>query len=46
MPWPQLLAGLRDTGYDGWLVLETEPTDDPAAAAAHNRRALQTMLAG
>jgi sugar phosphate isomerase/epimerase len=27
---------IRDTGYDGYLVLETRAGDDPKAAAAHN----------
>ena len=29
-------AALKAIGYDGWLVLETPPTDDPSAAAARN----------
>ena len=30
---PALLAALRKTGYDGYLVLETSAGDDPAAKA-------------
>jgi len=27
---------LSEIGYDGWMVFETAPTDDPMAAIAHN----------
>ena len=26
VPWPQIIAALKQVGYDGWLVLETNPT--------------------
>jgi len=33
-----------DIGWDGWLVLETAPTDDPLAAAKHNLEELRKYL--
>lgn len=44
VPIPQCLEALREIGYDDWLVLETPPTDDPRAAAAHNLRYLRELL--
>ena len=44
VPWPQIIAGLRMVGYDGWLVLETDPTDDPKTAALQNLRTLQKLV--
>ncbi|NLX37550.1 MAG: sugar phosphate isomerase/epimerase [Chloroflexi bacterium] len=44
VPWPAILAALRAGGYDGWLVFETEPTADPAAAAARNLATLRGWL--
>jgi sugar phosphate isomerase/epimerase len=29
-------AALGEIGYDGWIVFETAPTDDPMAAIEHN----------
>jgi len=37
------VAALKRTGYAGDLVLETPPTDDPRAAAAHNLRYLREL---
>jgi sugar phosphate isomerase/epimerase len=42
---PACIAALREIGYDGWIVLETPPGDDPAASAAHNLRVLQRTIA-
>ena len=42
------LAAVRDAvraiGYDGWLVFETAPTDDPMAAMRHNFAELRRFL--
>jgi len=34
-------AAVREIGYDGYIVLETPATDDPAAAGQHNLRFLR-----
>lgn len=44
VPWPQLIAALEQVGYDGWLVLETDPTDDPKAAALANLNTLRQLI--
>jgi sugar phosphate isomerase/epimerase len=44
MPWGEAMAAASEIGYDGDLVLETPPTDDPRAAAAHNLRYLRALL--
>jgi len=41
---PQCLAALRALGYDDWLILETNPTADPEAAARYNLKALRGLL--
>jgi L-ribulose-5-phosphate 3-epimerase len=41
---PSFIRALRATGYDGWLILETPPTDDPHAAARANLAYLQALL--
>lgn len=38
------VKALQDIGYRGDLVLETPPTDDPRAAAAHNLSYLRALL--
>ena len=43
-PWSEILATLGQIGYDGWLTLETDPTDDPPGAAMRNLATLQEML--
>jgi sugar phosphate isomerase/epimerase len=43
---PECIEALRGIGYEGDLVLETPPTDDPRAAAAHNLRYLRALLQG
>jgi sugar phosphate isomerase/epimerase len=35
------LSVLKQRGYDGWIVLETAPGDDPLASAAHNLRVVR-----
>jgi hexulose-6-phosphate isomerase len=44
VPWPQLIAALKKVGYEGWLVLETDPTDDPKAAAQANLNTLRQLI--
>jgi sugar phosphate isomerase/epimerase len=44
VPWPQLLATFKKVGYEGWLVLETDPTDDPKAAALANLTTLRQLI--
>jgi sugar phosphate isomerase/epimerase len=44
VPWSQLIATLKKIGYDGWLVLETDPTDDPKAAALANLNTLRQLI--
>lgn len=44
VPIPGCLAALREVGYDDWLVLETNPTADPEAAARHNLAYLRGLL--
>jgi len=41
---PECIEALRAVGYDGDLILETPPTDDPRAAAAHNLGYLRALL--
>ena len=44
VPYPALAAALRRLDYDGYLVFETRPTDDPSAAARRHRAFMQTLL--
>lgn len=44
VPWPQLIAALKQIGYTGWLVLETDPTDNPKAAALANLNRLRQLM--
>ncbi len=39
-----IFAAIRAIGYDGWLVLETAPGDNPRAAAQHNRAFVEDWL--
>ncbi len=41
---PACIAKARELGYDGWLVLETPPTDDPAAAGKANLEYLKEVV--
>lgn len=38
------LEALVEIGYDGWLVLETAPTDDPVKAAEYNLDWLRDLV--
>ncbi|MCD6359737.1 MAG: sugar phosphate isomerase/epimerase, partial [Armatimonadetes bacterium] len=38
------VQAMRDIGYDGWLVFETAPTDDPLAAIEHNLAELRKYI--
>jgi inosose dehydratase len=43
---PELLGELRDTGYDGWIVVEQDvlpAMGSPVASATRNRQYLQTI---
>ena len=44
VPWPGIIDALDQVGYDGWLILETDPTDDPKAAAKRNLRTIRGLL--
>lgn len=44
VPWPQIIAALKQVGYDGWLVLETHPTDHPLTAAGYNLVTLRKLI--
>ena len=44
VPWTRILPELKRIGYDGWLILETQPTDDPRAAARRNLETLRGWL--
>lgn len=43
-PWGEIITALNQAGYDGWLTLETDPTDDPPGAAMRNLATLQQLL--
>lgn len=44
VPWAGILPTLRALGYDGWLVLETDATAHPPAAAGYNLLWLRKLL--
>ena len=44
-PFPEVVEAVREIGYDGYIVLETDPTDDPVTAAAENLQFLQEKFA-
>jgi hexulose-6-phosphate isomerase len=44
VPWAKIVQALRDIGYSGWLMLETEATADPKAAAKKNLETIRTLL--
>jgi len=46
VPWAEILAALQEVGYNGWLIFETDATDDPRRAAAKNLEAMRKLLAG
>lgn len=41
---PESIEALKGIGYDGDVILETPPTDDPRAAAAHNLQYLKALV--
>ena len=41
---PESIEALKGIGYDGDLILETPPTDDPRAAATHNLQYLKALV--
>ncbi len=41
---PLCVDTLRDIGYDGWLILETPPTDDPLEAGNYNLAYLRDIV--
>lgn len=43
-PWPDIIPAIKDIGYDGWLIFETEGTDDPVDAGRRNLDYLSKLL--
>jgi L-ribulose-5-phosphate 3-epimerase len=41
---PGCVETLREVGYDGWLILETPPTDDPLEAGNYNLEYLRDVV--
>ncbi len=41
---PLCVDALREIGYDGWLILETPPTDDPLEAGNYNLAYLRDVV--
>ena len=44
LDFPAIFAAIKSIGYDGYLVLETEPGDDPAGSAARNLGFVRSLL--
>lgn len=44
VPWPKILQALRDIEYTGWLILETEATEDPKTAARKNLGTIRRLI--
>jgi sugar phosphate isomerase/epimerase len=44
LDFPAIFAAIKGIGYDGYLVLETNPGDDPAASAARNLAFVRSLL--
>jgi L-ribulose-5-phosphate 3-epimerase len=44
VPYPAVAAALRRLHFDGYLVFETRPTDDPPAAARRHRAFIESLL--
>ena len=44
LDFPAIFAAIERVGYDGYLILETEAGDDPAANAARNREFVKSLL--
>ncbi|MCA1595705.1 MAG: sugar phosphate isomerase/epimerase, partial [Chloroflexi bacterium] len=45
LPFPEVVAAVREIGYDGYVVLETDATDDPVHAATENLHFLKEAFA-
>ncbi|MEM2920720.1 MAG: sugar phosphate isomerase/epimerase family protein [Candidatus Bathyarchaeia archaeon] len=41
---PDVLRALEGVGFTGWLIMETEPTDDPLAACRRNVEFLRKFM--
>ncbi|UCH34156.1 MAG: sugar phosphate isomerase/epimerase, partial [Armatimonadota bacterium] len=46
VPWPEYLRALKETGYEGYLTIEREVGDNPAADIATAAKFLREQLAG
>jgi len=44
LDFPAIIAELKRACFDGYLVLETQPSDDPAASAARNLAFVRSLL--
>lgn len=44
VPWPKIIEHLQEIDYDGWLVLETNCTEDPRRAAKKNLERLEKII--
>ena len=44
VPWPKIIQALRDIGYSGWFMLETDSTKDPKTAARKNLETIRRLL--
>jgi len=44
LDWGKCTAAIHEIGYDGWLVLETKPTDDPLHAAERNLKFIRDAI--
>jgi len=44
LDFPAIFAAIKKTGYDGYLILETEAGNDPAANAARNLAFVRSLL--
>jgi len=42
--WDGCVDAIKDIGYDGWLVLETKPTNNPSGAAAENLKFIRNVI--
>ncbi len=45
MPWPRYLRALKDIGYDGYLTIEREVGENPAADIVIAAKFLREQLA-
>jgi len=42
--WDKCVTAIKDIGYDGWLVLETQPTHHPRGAATENLKFIRDAM--